>query len=243
MEFKKIIFLFFAISSLQFQSQILDEYPSGQDFYKGGNISFYKDVHEYLISKNFKECGENEIFQPRIIVTKDAEVKMIKDNDTANISANKCAYDLSLNILKNLKNWQPAIVKNNKIGSITEFIIYPKDLMSRYKENYNADNFVLYAKYPKGKAAFDKEFHDNFMTLFADFAIQGNINLEFYVSKEGKITDSRIFPEISDRNFNISFLRTLSRMKKVWQPALYKNIPIKQRISFPMNFSVTYYER
>lgn len=243
MEIKKILLLFFFIASLQFRSQILDEYPSGQSFYKGGDATFYKEVHDYLVSNNFTECDENEIYQPRIIVTKDAGIKIIKDNDTANITANKCAYNLSLNILKNLKNWQPAVVKENKIASITEFIICPKDLMSNYRANYNAYNFVISAKYPKGKFVFEKDFHDNFMSLFADFGIQGKINLEFYINKEGKIADARIFPEIDDRSFNISFMRTLSRLKKTWQPALYKNIPIKQRISFPMNFSVSYYER
>ncbi|PIF43991.1 hypothetical protein CLU96_0918 [Chryseobacterium sp. 52] len=168
---------------------------------------------------------------------------MIKDNDTANIAKNKCAYDLSIQIIKNLKHWKAAEAKGMKIGAITEFVFYPKDLMSNYKKGYDADAFILSAQYPDGLKKFKTDFHDNFMSLFTDYHINGEINLEFYVNEEGHITNPRMYPEVDNKNFNISFMRTLSRLKKTWKPALYSNIPIKQKIIFPIKFSVEFSER
>lgn len=167
-------------------------------------------------------------------------VKLIKDNDTANIAKNKCAYDVSMGIIKNLKHWKPAEVKGLKIGAITEFIIYPKDLMGNYKTGYNPYAYVLSAQYPDGNKKFHKDFHDNFMSIFSDYHINGEVNLEFYISEEGHIINPRIYPPIDNKSFNTDFMRTLARLKKIWKPALYSNIPIKQRIAFPVKFSVDF---
>jgi hypothetical protein len=75
-----------------------------------------------ICKANFKKCSDQEIYQPRFVVTKDAAVKLVKDNDTANIAKNRCAYDLSLELLKNLKHWKPAEVKGSKFGALAEFI-------------------------------------------------------------------------------------------------------------------------
>lgn len=240
---KKILFLLTVIFISQIKAQVLDEYPKNQDFYEGGVINFYKEINEYLTKNNISECDSKQIYQPRIFVTKEAGVKIIQDGDTENIARNKCAYDISMEILKNLKHWKPAEVKGNKYGAITEFIIYPKDIMKSYKTNYNPQNFVIMAQYPKGYAAFDDEFHDNFMALFTDYHINGEINIEFYISPEGKIITPRIYPTIDNRAFNIDFMRTLARLKKTWKPALYSNLPIKQRIAFPIRFLTNFKDR
>lgn len=240
---KKLIFLLFSSSVCFVQAQFLDEYPKNQDFYEGGMVNFYKEAHEYLSSNKSKECAAEEIYQPRIIVTKDNNVKLVKDNDTAYIAKNKCAYNLAIEVIRNLKHWKPAEVKGGKVGAVTEFIFYPKDLLSKYKEGYNPNAFILPAQYPDGMKKFNEDFHDNFMALFFDYHINGDINLEFYISTEGKIINPRIYPVIDNRDFNVDFLRTLSRIKKTWKPALYSHIPIKQRIAFPMKFSTNFNER
>jgi len=238
-------FLIFSAIVIFFVSnaQVLDEYPKNQEFYEGGMVNFYKEAHDYLAAANFKKCSDQEIYQPRFVVTKDAAVKLVKDNDTANIAKNRCAYDLSLELLKNLKHWKPAEVKGGKFGALAEFILYPNDVMENYKEGYNANNYVFSAQYPKGYERFRKDFHDEFMSLFTDYHINGNVNLEFYINQKGEITNPRIYPEIYDPKFNIDFLRTLSRLKKVWKPALYSNIPIKDKIVYPIIFSTNFYER
>ncbi|MEJ5052110.1 hypothetical protein WH221_19970 [Chryseobacterium culicis] len=240
---KKTFIIFFLAFVSLYKAQILDEYPEKQSFYEGGMVNFYKDVHEFLINSKLKECDGKEIYQPRIIITDKSEVKFIKDQDTANIARNKCAYDLSREVLKNLKKWKPAEVKGWKIGAITEFILYPKDVMSNYQPGYDANKFVAHTKYPEGSKAFHTLFHDNFMMIFEDYQLNGKVNLEFYISKDGHIINPRIYPEIYNQNFNNDFMRTLARMKKIWIPAFYKDIPIVERISFPVQFSVTFTER
>lgn len=239
---KKFYLLLLLIPGL-FYSQVLDEYPKNQTFYKDGIINFYKEAHEFLIKTNAKECDEKEIYVPRILVTAEGKVKVVQDNDTLNISKNKCAFDLSMQVLKGLKNWKPAEVKAGKFAAITDFIFYPKDLMSNYKENYNANNNVKNAVYSGGKEKFDKDFHDNFMALFQDYHINGNINIEFYINETGEIINARIYPAIDNKDFNKDFFRTLKRLKKKWNPGLYSNLPIKQRIAFPVRFLINFNKR
>lgn len=238
-KFYLLVFLFF-IS--QFRSQILDEYPKNQDFYEGGLVSFYKEAHDFLMKSKAKECDKNEIYQPRIIITKEKVVKLIQDSDPENISKNRCAYDLSMELIKNLEKWKPAEVKGSKFGAITEFIIYPPDLMTNYQPGYNALNFIKYAKYPKGFNVFQKEFNANFRTLFRDYQIQGAINLEFYINQKGQISDTRIYPQVDNKAFNVDVVRTINRLNKTWMPAAYSGIPIKQRIAFPVQFTTTFTE-
>ncbi|UWX60049.1 hypothetical protein N0B40_16785 [Chryseobacterium oranimense] len=242
----RVLLFFLLIFSSQVsyaQMNVLEVYPKNQYFYEGGVVNFYKEAHEYLINNKLKECNEKEIYQPRIIVTKDNSIKLIKDNDTVSIAKNKCAYDLSMEVLKNLKQWKAAEVKGSRIGAITEFVFYPKDLMSNYREGYDANVFILPAQYSEGYKQFNKDFHDNFMALFDNYHINGDLSLEFYINEEGYIINPRIYPAVDNRNFNVSFMRTLSRLKKVWKPALYSNIPIKQKIILPMKFSVNFGER
>ncbi|OPG99335.1 hypothetical protein B2I21_05710, partial [Chryseobacterium mucoviscidosis] len=52
-------------------AQVLDEYPKNQEFYEGGMVNFYKEAHDYLSKGNFKKCSDQEIYQPRFVVTKD----------------------------------------------------------------------------------------------------------------------------------------------------------------------------
>lgn len=239
---KKIVVLFSLFFLTGISAQVLDEYPKGDFFYDGGEAQFYKEIHKVLENGKYAECSENQIFQPRILVTKEGQLSIVKEYDTAYIAANKCARDLSIQVMKSLKNWKPATVKGKSIGAIAEFIFYPKDLMSGYQEGYTPQKYISSAKYPKGNAAFNKDFDGHFKTLFADYAINGTFNLEFYINQNGKIANPRVFPEVLNMDFNREFLRTLSRLNKTWIPATYRDLIIKERISFPVNFSIKYYD-
>lgn len=242
MRYRFYVFLFL-LNTILFKAQLLDEYPKNQDFYEGGLVGFYQEAHDYLVKSNAKECNENEIYQPRIIVTKEKVIKLIQDSDPENISKNKCAYDLSMELIKNLEKWKPAEVKGNKLGAVTEFIIYPKDLISGYKIGYNPYKNVTPAQYPSGYTAFDSDFVDNFKFLFRKYDLNDDINLEFYISREGEIVNARIYPEVKNEAFNIDFKKALSGLKKKWKPAQYSDIPIKQRVAFPGKFTAYFQKK
>lgn len=236
MRYKLYIFLFL-LNTILFKAQFLDEYPKGQRFYEGGVVQFYKEINEYLIKNKVPECDPKEIYQPRIIVMQDKTVKLVQDIDSDHISKNKCAYDISMDLLKDLKNWKPAEVKGNKLGAVTEFIIYPKDLISGYKSGYTPYKNVTPAQYPGGYTAFDSDFVNHFKFLFRKYELNDDINLEFYISREGEIVNARIYPEVKNEAFNTDFKKALSGLKKKWKPAQYSDIPIKQRVAFPGKFS------
>ena len=237
----KITLVFLFLGSVLHAQNILDEYPKGQTFYKGGEVTFYKEVHDLLKEKKFSECAENEIYVARILVTDQGKVKVIKDSDVANIAKNKCAHQLSLEIIKGLHNWSPAEVKGFQFGAISEFVLYPKDVMSNYTEGYMASNYITAPRYPGGYKAFSKIFNSNFKSLFNDYVIKGDVNLEYYVDENGYLTNLRIYPAIHEITFNQNALRAFQRLKKQWQPALYnEKIPLKYKMLHGLNFSVSY---
>jgi len=225
-------------------AQVLNQYPKDQVFYKGGIEAFYKDVHAVFIDKKFNPCqNDNEIYFARILVTKENQVKFIKDNDSVAISKNKCAYDLTLNVLKELKGFNAPEVKGYKMAAVADFILFPKDLFERYQEGYNPYNYLVEPVYTKGKEKFKDDFHATFMSLFSNYHINGDVTLDFIIDEEGKIINPNVSPRLESQSFAKEFLRALSRIDKKWKPALYRGIPVKYLISMPMEFSINFYEK
>ena len=241
----KIHFLFFCFISAFCNAQILDQFPKGQDFYEGGITKFYQDFHQIILDKNVQPCeNKKELYLVKLLLTKDAKIKFIKDFDSVNISKNKCAYDLSLNVLKSLKtNWKPAIVKNQKFDSVLEFFVLPNDLFQNYKENYDPNQFYIPATYIGGKKKYDRDFHDNFMVLFTDYHINGKFYLDFYVDVDGEIVSPSLQPDVRNPTFTNEVFRTLKRLNKKWNPAVFNGIPVKSKISVPIGFSTGFTER
>lgn len=237
-------FLFFLFLVSMGNAQVLNQYPENQNFYKGGLEKFYNDIHNVILEKKLAPCqNENEIYYARILITKENQVKFIKDDDSVSISKNKCAYDLTLNVLKELKGFTAPEVKGYKIAAITEFILFPKDLFERYQEDYNPNKYLVEPVYTKGKERFKEDFHSNFMSLFSNYHINGDVTLDFMINEEGKIVNPNVSPRLESQTFAKEFLRALSRMDKKWKPALYRGIPVKYMISIPMEFSTNFYEK
>ena len=224
------------------QDEILDMYPKGQYFYYGGEAQFYKEAHDVLVGQNLDKCPEDQIYLSRIIVTKEGKIKLIADQDLDNIKKNQCAYDVSIKILKGLKNWTPAEVNDRFFGAVADFVVYPNDIIENYKEGYRASANITPPSFPAGTIKYDEFFHDTFYSLFQDYSIQGGFNLEYFIDINGEPGDPRVFPVVFDKQFNQEFLRTFSRLKKKkWKPALYKDkLPIKYKLIHDMQFSVKY---
>ncbi|MGA9213366.1 energy transducer TonB [Kaistella sp.] len=241
---RKYLLLFCFISTFC-NAQILDQFPKDQDFYEGGITKFYRDFHQIILDKNIKPCeNKKELYSVKLLLTKDAQIKFVKDFDSFNISKNKCAYDLSLTVLKSLKtNWKPAVVKNQYFDSVVEFFIFPNDLFENYKESYHPNQFYIPATYIGGKKKFDKDFHDNFMSLFTDYHINGKFFLDFYIDVDGEIVNPSLQPDIRNPTFTHEVFRTLKRLNKKWNPAVFNGVSVKSKISVPIGFSVDFYER
>lgn len=241
---KKIFYFLLFFISLFSNAQILDKYPENQSFYNGGLEKFYSDIHKVIFDKKISACeNKNEIYFAKILVTKDNKVKFVKDFDSIAIAKNKCAYDLTLLVLKEIDGFKAAEVKGYKVSSITNFILFPNDLFENYKETYNPNNYLVEPVYAKGKEKFKTDFHDNFMSLFDDYHVNGDLILDFTINEDGKIVNPNISPKIDNTLFAREFVRTLARLDKKWKPALYRDIPVKYQFSIPMRFSVEFQER
>ena len=222
-------------------AQIMDEFPEGQPFYKNGLNNLYSDIHDIIMKENLKPCeNKNEIYQPRILILKNGQMIVQNDYDKSAVSNNKCAYDISQKILKKLKDWQIATIKEKKIDAFSQFIIYPNDLFENYTPSYNTNDYYIPASYPGGYKKFQQDMHKNLITLLQDYDIQGKLYIDFFVDEKGNITDVKVQPEVFDNLFVMEFKRTLARIKTKWSPATFRGIPIKQRISYIIGFQTKY---
>ena len=241
---KKIYFLFLFLPFV-FNAQILDHYPQQQSFYKGGTSQLYKDIHQIILDKKIEKCANpKELYLLKLLLTKEGEIKLVKDFDTVNVAANQCAFDLSKTFAINLqnKNWIPAMVKNQKFSSIVELIIFPDDLFEKFRRGYQPYQFYSPATFKDGKEKGSEKFHNTFQSLFADYNLSGRFYLDFYIDKDGEIVSPSLQPEVTNQTFKNEVFRTLKRLNHQWNPATFQGIPVKSKISVPLGFSTTYYE-
>lgn len=228
------------------QSEILDQYPRNADFYEGGISQLYNDINQIIIDKKLEPCeNPKELYRARLLLTKEGEIKFVKDPDSDNVAENKCAHDLSLKLATNLKtkSWNPAIVKGAKYSSIIELLIFPDDLFEKYRRGYNPYHFYKAATLKNGKDKLYTKFRNNFKSLFSDYHISGRFYLDFYIDKDGEIVSPGLQPDIMNDKFKREFFRTLQRLNGQWNPATFHEFPIKSKISIPMGFSVEYSEK
>lgn len=104
-----LFFQFYTMVSAQ-QMVIYDDYPKGQDYYKGGTKAFYKELRQVLLDRKVSPCEcVSESYTIPLLVKADGTVQYVKDDDEEGIAKNKCAYDMLRAALPYLENWQPAI--------------------------------------------------------------------------------------------------------------------------------------
>lgn len=238
--------LFLMNSSLFSQDEILDKYPRNQEFYEGGISQLYSDIHQIIVDKKMVTCeNPKELYRARLLLTKEGEIKFVKDADTEIVAENKCAHDLSLKLAGYLKTktWNAAIVKGAKFSSIIELLIFPDDLFEKYRSGYNPYRFYKAATFKDGEEKMNAKFRDNFKSLFSEYHINGRFYLDFYIDKDGEIVSPGLEPDIMNDVFKREFFRTLRRLNQKWNPATFHDIPLKSKISMPMGFSVEYYQR
>lgn len=244
--FFKVFFIVCVCNNLVSNAQILDEYPQNQDFYKGGLTSLYSKIHEISVKRNLQTCSnKNEIYHAKVLVTKDNKLKFIKDFDTLSINKNKCAYDFTMSVLRDLKddaNWQAAMVNNQKYDAVARLFFVPNHIIN-YKQNYTPYQYYIPPVYKGGVKKQQKDIHDNFMAIFADFHVNGGFILDFVIDENGGIQNPILTPEINNADFRQRIFQSLKRLNKKWNPAVLDGVNVKARMSIPLKFSVNFHER
>ena len=241
----KLIYLFFLLGLTFYSAQILDSFPKKQDFYKGGLQELYKDIHSIATEKKLSPCKTKEIYQAKLLLTKDSKIKFITDFDSISIQKNKCAYDFTLEVLKDLKSndkWLSAKIKDKNFDAIVRLFFVPNHLLDDYKVNYTPFKYYIPVTYKGGVKVMNKDIKDNFMAIFSDYHVNGRLYLEFVVDENGEIINPIVTPMTDNVIFNKDIVRSINRTKGKWNPAVLDGVPVKSRMTVPLNFSIEFYE-
>ena len=87
---------------------IYENYPKGQSDYNGGNIQFYKELHQLILDKKIQPCeNKNELYNVKFVVYPDATIKFVKEENPEKAEKNKCAFDLTRRLLNILMGGNP----------------------------------------------------------------------------------------------------------------------------------------
>lgn len=236
-------FLFF---SLQFFGQeVMNKYPTGQYSYDGGDVKFYQDFHQILLDKNLKPCENKNEFQIlKLVVYEDASVKYVKDElNSESATSNKCAFDLSLEVLKYMDKWKPATFDNVKKPALTAFFIFPDALFDKYHQGYLPQNFEQIAAFgkkdglPGGVNAFRSEVAKNVDLSGFIWKQPFKLVVTFVVNREGKMEQLKLDESSGNDEFDKRILDGIKSIRKKWSPAKIHGEPVNYRFKLPLNFS------
>ncbi len=225
---KKIHFLLFLLPIL-FSAQILQEFPKSQVPYLGGYNAFYKDFHDVIIAKNLETCSQKgEFYQLKLLINKDNSVNFIKDYSEENIAKNKCAYDLSREVVQSLKNWNAAKVDGMPQSAVATFVVFPDDLFDAYQEGYMPNiTGPIYGNY-KGNGA--EEFRKGIVNIIDlrrfDWNDRFSVIVEFIITKDSKIENIKMIKSSSMDEFDKKIIYGVKSTAKRWKPATVNGKPV-----------------
>lgn len=244
----KKILLFTLFGSLFFAQQkegvapvIYENYPKGQSYYNGGNIQFYKELHQLILDKKIQPCeNKNELYNVKFVVYPDATIKFVKEENPEKAEKNKCAFDLTRRLFKYLDGWKPAEVDGQKVTAITKMIIFPDALFDKYVEGYNEEQYWVDAEFPGGLDAFRKEFSSNVNVRGFSLNQTYKIILYFSVNEQGEALNFRLNQKSGNEAFDEMVLKSAKWIKKKWKPATVHGVNVESNFSFPITFNSDY---
>ncbi|UZT96198.1 hypothetical protein ODZ84_13280 [Chryseobacterium fluminis] len=236
---KNTLLFFFSIFSccLYAQNQIYDGYPKGQFYYKGGELALLKEIKKIIISQNIQVCtNKEEKYVIPVIINNDASINFIKFSDSINIANNKCAYEFGMKIIPHLKNWEPAIIKNEKIRAIAEIEFHPFFLY--YTNEDLRKNKMTEPEYSKGL----KKFRDEVTDVLSRSLIKNENNssmLVFSIDDNGDLTDVAIIDSKLNERDRKELAYRITKIGGKWKPATFNGVSFKKdlRISLRQEFS------
>ncbi|WMC07332.1 MAG: hypothetical protein PQ275_19510 [Elizabethkingia anophelis] len=245
----KKILLFTLLGSLFFAQQkeeaapvIYENYPKGHSDYNGGNIQFYKELHQLILDKKIQPCeNKNELYNVKFVVYPDATIKFVKEENPEKAEKNKCAFDLTRRLFKYLDGWKPAEVDGQKVAAITGMIIFPDALFDKYVESYDAVNYYgPPAEFPGGVQAFRKKFMQNVNASRFNWNQGATLIMRFTVDESGKTTDFKMDPGSGNVEFDDMLIQAAKWVKDKWKPATLHGVNIKTGFRFPITLGDNY---
>ncbi|MFP3592229.1 energy transducer TonB [Chryseobacterium sp. SIMBA_038] len=235
---KFILILLMLISLIYNAQQIIDKYPHGIESYKGGNKQFYKDFHDILVEKNIKPCeNKNEYYAIDVAIYPDSTIKFVKDDDTLSIQKNKCAYEVTREVFKYLKGWNPLVVDEKQYTAISRHMIFPDYLFEKYKEDYDIKDYYKLPEFIDGGI---NGFRQKLTKVFNSSAIKSGyfqVVVTFEIDENGNMEKPYLTKESENKSFNKEALNSVGRIKGKWKPATLHGIPIRSKFNLPLTMS------
>lgn len=225
---KKIYFILVLLPFL-LSAQILHDFPKYQVPYVGGYNAFYKDFHHVIVAKNLEPCSQKgQFYQLKLLINKDNSVNFIKDYSEDHIAKNKCAYDLSREVVQSLKSWNAAKVDGFPQSAVATFVVFPDDLFDDYQDGY-VPNITgpIYGKY-KGNGA--EEFRKGIVNRIDlrrfDWNDRFSVIIEFIITKDSKIENIKMIKSSSMDEFDKKIIYGVKSTAKRWKPATVNGKPV-----------------
>ncbi|OPC62619.1 energy transducer TonB [Elizabethkingia miricola] len=219
---------------------ITQGYPIDQQYYIGGEVQFYKELHQVLIDKKLKPCdNKNELYTAWIIINPDASIIIPKEQDVKDINEIRCTYNLVRDSFKYLNNWKPATVEGKSVTANTYIAIFPDALFDNYKEGYNLDDYISAPEYTDGMNVFRERFVK--VASFDRFRVKNikKIVIDFSVSDKGEIEEIQPDKSSGNRKFDEMLINSIKKIGGTWTPGTIHGVPVNSRFRFPINLNYT----
>lgn len=235
---KKLCFLLTFIICSHFSSQILNQYPKGQDDYNGGNEAFYRDFHNIILQKNLKPCeNKNEFYILKLLVNTDGSINYVKPDDVEEAENNKCTIELAKNVIKYMWGWKSATIGGQKMPALTSFIIFPDDLFDKFKTGYDAAKILVEAQYETGLKGFREDIIRR--TNIKDFRFRDDVKIliGFDIDKDGKMSNVHTINSSGSYEFDEAIMKNIRMNTGKWLPAKFHNVSVKTGFRLPITIS------
>ncbi len=219
-------------------AQVLERFPPGQQYYRGGWRSLDKEMKELAKTLDLKPCeNDGERYIMSVLVNPDGKPNFVKDFDTVTIQQNKCAYDMSRKLLPHLKGWAAASVDGKPVKAITTINVIPYNLFNERPKI--TERKVVEPKYHKGNSSFHYQVKHILESSLSKNVDQRRVVLAVKISPEG------VLENVEVRNIEVSelsrrkLIADIKAIKGKWTPATVNGIPVNFTLvlTFQQNFN------
>lgn len=221
-------------------AQVLSEYPSGQSFYKGGEVNFLSDFQKNMLEDQIQACeNPKEKYLVKFVVYADGKISYVKDFDTINIAKNKCAFDVARKVFPKLKNFTPAQYLDAERAAITSVEINPTRIKNlkfskdRFGTTWAYDVNNAPAIYNGDVLALRKKLAMIFGSMIDNFFIDYvSVTVKFNIDEYGVLNSPQIVKgELREDAKKFIFKRIL-KLKNI-KPATKDGKDVKSEYTFP----------
>lgn len=234
------LFISLFISIFCFSQDFLEKYPKGQEDYFGGNTKFYEDFHQAIINNDLKTCeNPDEYYYLNLLIYPDQTIKFVKDEDPTLAEKNKCAFELAREGAKYLKGWKAATVGNEKVIALTGFYIFPSDLFTDYKPDYDATKSFENATYEGGLNKFRQKIAQNIDLRRFSYNMNFKIVLTFTIDPDGNLINLELAENTGIKEFDEMIIKNVKSIQNKWTPAKIKGRSVSSRFRIPLTFKTS----